>query len=223
MKELKTRSIKFISLIGMIIIALFIILTGCLQFNIEECMPSVIEISILDSEGDIITQGTGFCLKNETSVISVSHLFDSFDHNADSIIGYSLSGEEYLLNLIKTDSEKDIALLEIVSGKMTPLAMAKDNPKNLDEIYVIGNSRGYGLVYNKGIVAMSSKSLIINGKEKTVMQTNLTINPGDSGAPILNNKNQLVGMMTFKLTDGNGQSVDGISFSVLLNDIKSIL
>lgn len=114
-------------------------------------------------------------------------------------------------------------MLEIVSGKMTPLAIAKENPKNLDEIYVIGNSRGYGLVYNKGIVAMSSKSLIINGKEKTVMQTNLTINPGDSGAPILNNKNQLVGMMTFKLTDGNGQSVDGISFSVLLNDIKSIL
>lgn len=102
MKDLKTRSIIFISFIGMIIIALFIILTGCLQFNIEECMPSVIEISILDSEGDIITQGTGFCLKNETSVISVSHLFDSFDHNADSIKGYSLSGEEYLLNLIKT-------------------------------------------------------------------------------------------------------------------------
>lgn len=187
------------------------IFTGCVKFNIEDCMPSVIEISILDSEGDIITQGTGFCLKNETSVISVSHLFDSFDHNANSIKGYSLSGEEYLLNLIKTDSEKDIALLEIVSGKITLLAIAKENPKNLDEIYVIGNSRGYGLVYNKGIVAMSSKSLNVNGKAKTVMQTTLTINPGDSGAPILNNKNQLVGMMSFKLTDGNWIVLDFIN------------
>lgn len=159
-------------------------------------------------------------MKNETSVISVSHLFDSFDHNVDCIKGYSLSGEEYLLNLIKTDSEKDTALLEIANGKMTPLAIAKENPKNLDEIYVIGNSRGYGLAYNKGIVAMSSKSLQVNGKTKNDMQTNLTINPGDSGAPIINKQNQLVGMMSFKLTDGNGQSVEGISFSVLLNDHK---
>lgn len=216
MKRLKTKCAIVGLLITIVLVAICFIFTGCVKFNIEDCMPSVIEILILDSEGDIITQGTGFCLKNETSVVSVSHLFDYFDHNVDSIKGYSLSGEEYLLNLIKTDSEKDIALLEIVSGKMTPFTMAKENPKNLDEIYVIGNSRGYGLVYNKGIVAMSSKSLNINGKAKTVMQTNLTINHGDSGAPILNNKNQLVGMMSFNLPMAMGKALTALAFQFCL-------
>lgn len=48
-------------------------------------MPSVLEISIVDSEGDLITQGTGSCVKNESTIMSVTHLFDNYNPHVDLI------------------------------------------------------------------------------------------------------------------------------------------
>lgn len=202
---------------------ILIFLSACTDKDLERSIESVVEISILDEKNEVLTQGTGFCVKRNNLILTVAHLFDQFQNISYRIIATTLNGEKYDLDLVSKDSEKDIAILEICNATLKPLEIAISRPKNLDTVYTIGNTRGYGLAFNKGIVSMTEKSLKINGQIKKVMQTNLTINPGDSGAPVFNEKKQIVGMMSFKLTDGNGIGVDGVSFSVLLEDIIDFL
>jgi len=217
----KNRFPKIVVLVAIFSILLFLV--ACTDINIEECMPSVLEIFIFDKEGVAINKGTGFCVKDENTILSVAHLFEQYNEIGDCIKGYSINGEEFTLALIDVNHDKDLAILEIINNKMKPLILSDSPSKNLDEVFIIGNTKGYGLSYNKGIISMAKKTLNINGLSKTVVQTNITINHGDSGAPVINKNNQIVGMMSFKLTDGNGQSVDGISFSILLEDIKAFI
>lgn len=181
-------------------------------------MMSVLEIAIIDEEGEVVNQGTGFCKVNNYTMMSAAHLFENIKQD-DKIIGTALSGEQYFLTISSINTETDIALLNITDKYLKPLEVAKTLPNNLEDIYIIGNTKGYGLSYNKGIVSMRKKNFTIHAKTKTVMQTNITINPGDSGAPVLNTSNQLVGMISFKLMNNDGQGVDGISFAVILEDI----
>lgn len=176
----------------------------------------MLEISVYDNNNNLINQGTGFCVKDNFTIISVAHLFESVMQNDYTILATNLSEKEYPLILISSNLENDVAVLKTTISGLTPLVLENEQPNNLEEIYIIGNTRGYGLVFNKGIVSMREKTLVINGTTKRVMQTNITINPGDSGAPVLNKKNHVVGMISFRLTDGNGQSIDGVSFSILL-------
>lgn len=148
----------------------------------------MLEISVYDNNNNLINQGTGFCVKDNFTIISVAHLFESVMQNDYTILATNLSEKEYPLILISSNLENDVAVLKTTISGLTPLVLENEQPNNLEEIYIIGNTRGYGLVFNKGIVSMREKTLVINGTTKRVMQTNITINPGDSGAPVLNKK-----------------------------------
>lgn len=207
-----------ILLICVVLFLCFGVLFSSCSSNIEDSMMSVLEIAIIDEDGEIVNQGTGFCIVNNYTMMSAAHLFENIKQD-DKIIGTALSGEQYFLTISSINTETDIALLNITDKYLEPLEVAKTLPNNLEDIYIIGNTKGYGLSYNKGIVSMRKKNFTIHAKTKTVMQTNITINPGDSGAPVLNTSNQLVGMISFKLMNNDGQGVDGISFAVILEDI----
>ena len=217
----KVKYKAIILLLTLLLINMIFCLTSC-SYSLEKSVESVLEISVYDNENNLINQGTGFCVKDSFIIVSVAHLFEYVIEYDYKIIATNLSNENYPLELVFSDVENDIAVLKTIKG-LNPLILEDEQPNNLEDIYMIGNTREYGLVFNKGIVSLREKTLFINGTEKKVMQTNITINPGDSGAPVLNKNGHVVGMMSFRLTDGNGQSVDGVSFSVLLEHIQKAL
>lgn len=118
----KKSLLKIVILIA--ICSIILCFASCLKINREDCMASVLEIAVLDIEGNAINKGTGFCVRDENTVLSVAHLFEQLNEKENCIKGYTISGEEIDLVLIDINNEKDLALLEIINTKMKPLTLS---------------------------------------------------------------------------------------------------
>ncbi|WP_337902395.1 trypsin-like peptidase domain-containing protein, partial [Mesomycoplasma ovipneumoniae] len=73
-----------------------------------------------------------------------------------------------------------------------------------------------GLTISKGISSGTNK--VAN---QNFVRTSITIEPGNSGGPVLNTKNKVIGIMTFRLI--NEKPIQGISFFVPSKQIKEFL
>lgn len=102
-------------------------------------------------------------------------------------------------------------------------------PGNSDKIsigetlYTIGNLNNYGLSCNVGILSAKAKQIEYNDSLNTFLQTNIEISKGSSGGPVITEDGKVVGIMTFKVRDVNGEYVDGMSFFIPIVTAQKLL
>jgi serine protease Do len=206
-----------------IIIIIFVMLCSCNKEkqdkHIADALESVVEISVYESD-ETISVGTGVCVDDGEKILFAAHIFDYETINDYVIKCETIDGICYILSVIKVDKEKDLALLQIDGGKLNPIVMSDTEAYWADDVFVIGNSCGLGLNVSKASVSCPLKRITINCAVFEMMQINITVNEGDSGGPVLNSDNELVGLISFKLKDYTGTSVSDMSYSILLSDIK---
>lgn len=91
-------------------------------------------------------------------------------------------------------------------------------------IYTIGNPNGFGLSFTAGVISSSSRLVISNdGSEIEAMQTSFVINEGNSGGPVFDKNGNLLGIISFRLRDKNGEIIQGVSFAIPNIPIKIFL
>jgi len=167
----------------------------------------------ITNTSDETTKGTGLLINN-TTVVSVAHLFDD---NEITILGYLYDKKiEYSLTLIRKDDELDLALLSIddFNDSLNKIDYAELYDINYsDEIVKIGNALGYGLSIDVGIVANPYLKLEVDDYIREVVNISINIRNGDSGGPVFNLDGQLIGLISFKTNTGLTSS-DGLSFIV---------
>lgn len=159
-----------------------------------------------------VAKGTAFILSND-AVISVAHLFEDDDI---TITGYLYDKKQaYELDLVKKDTDLDVALLSLVSfdAKIQKVLFGSVKDINYaDSIIKIGNAFGYGLSVDAGIVSAPLAHLEIGGVIREVINISIDIHSGDSGGPVLNTNGVFVGLISFRTNSGFGN--DGLSFIV---------
>ncbi len=86
-------------------------------------------------------------------------------------------------------------------------------------VVVIGNALGYGMSVTSGIVSAVNRTIVIDGKTLTVIQTDAAINNGNSGGCMLNAKGEIIGISEAKISSS---AVEGMCYAIPI-DINSAL
>ena len=122
-------------------------------------------------------------------------------------------GRTIQADLLGSDAETDVALLQIQADNLTQLTISDSNQLQVgDFVVAIGNPFGLGQTATSGMVsALGRSGLGIEGYEDFI-QTDASINPGNSGGALVNLRGELVGMNTAILSQSGGSV--GIGFAI---------
>ena len=91
------------------------------------------------------------------------------------------------------------------------------------KVFAIGNALNHGLSSTEGIIGIPPVRILIEGKERVVMQSDMTIIKGNRREGLFNEKGMLVGMPTFRLKDNSGNIQYGPIFSILAHSIRDTI
>ncbi|MDF7670544.1 Do family serine endopeptidase [Orbaceae bacterium ESL0721] len=173
-----------------------------------------------DNQSQVFTGlGSGVIIDADKGyIVTNNHVID----NANKITVSLNDGHEFTAKLIGRDPQSDIALLKVDNAKkLTAISLANsDNLHVGDFVVAIGNPFGIGQTVTSGIIsALARSGLSMNGFENFI-QTDASINRGNSGGALVNLKGELVGINTAIIAP-NGGNV-GIGFAIPSNMVKNL-
>ncbi len=161
--------------------------------------------------GVIIDAAKGYILTN-------NHVINQ----AEKISIQLNDGREFDAKLIGSDDQSDIALLQIPNpAGLTQIAIADSDALRVGDFAVaVGNPFGLGQTATSGIIsALGRSGLNLEGLENFI-QTDASINRGNSGGALLNLKGELIGINTAILAPGGGSV--GIGFAIPSNMARTL-
>ncbi|QIQ22350.1 Do family serine endopeptidase [Zophobihabitans entericus] len=172
-----------------------------------------------NQERAFVGQGSGVIINADKGyVVTNNHVID----NANKIKISLNDGREFTAKLIGRDPQSDIALLQIEDGKRLTAIKVSDSDKLKvgDFAVAIGNPFGIGQTVTSGIIsALGRSGLNMNGFENFI-QTDASINRGNSGGALINLKGELIGINTAIIAPGGGNV--GIGFAIPSNMVENL-
>lgn len=154
--------------------------------------------------------GSGFVIDRDGLVVTNNHVIDG----AHEIFVIFQDGEKVPAELVGTDPKTDIAVLRIEAGDKDLVAVPwgdSDKARVGDWVLAIGNPFGLGGTVTAGIISARGRD-IRSGPYDDYIQTDASINKGNSGGPLFNMDGQVVGINTAIFSQSGGSI--GIGFSV---------
>lgn len=176
--------------------------------------PSVermLETTSLGS-GVIVDAGNGLILTN-FHVIK-----DAYQINVTLTDGRELSAE-----IIGRDADTDVAVIQVESENLSQIPMADSSKLRVgDFVVAIGNPFGLGQTVTSGIVSALGRSGLGIESIEDFIQTDASINLGNSGGALVNLRGELVGINTAIYGTGNQGNI-GIGFAIPINMAQDIM
>jgi serine protease Do/serine protease DegQ len=162
--------------------------------------------------------GSGVIVDAERGFVVTNH---HVLENAQEIRVTLRDGREFDAEMVGADPDTDIALIRIAPDRLTALPLADSDELRVgDFVVAIGNPFGLGQTVTSGIVsALGRSGLGIEGYEDFI-QTDASINVGNSGGALVNLRGELVGINT-AIIGPSGGSV-GIGFAIPINMAQRI-
>ena len=161
--------------------------------------------------------GSGFIIDEKGIVVTNNHVIQ----DAEDIIVRVNGDEEYKAKVIGADPLSDIAVLQLETGdKFTPVAFGDSDKARIgDWVIAIGNPFGLGGTVTSGIISARNRSIGLSRYEDYI-QTDASINSGNSGGPLFDMDGNVIGINTAIL--GRNGSI-GIGFSIPSNSAKMVI
>ncbi len=161
--------------------------------------------------------GSGFIIDAKGIVITNNHVIQG----AEDIIVRVNGEQEYKAKVIGADPLSDIAVLEIQSKeKFKPVKFGDSDKARIgDWVIAIGNPFGLGGTVTSGIISARNRSIGLSRYEDYI-QTDASINVGNSGGPLFDMDGNVIGINTAIL--GQAGSI-GIGFSIPSNSAKIVI
>jgi len=161
--------------------------------------------------------GSGFIIDEKGIVITNNHVIQ----DAEDIVVRVGGDKEYKATIIGSDPLSDIAVLQIDSKeKFAPVKFGNSDKARIgDWVIAIGNPFGLGGTVTSGIISARNRALGLSRYEDYI-QTDASINSGNSGGPLFDMNGDVIGINTAIL--GKGGSI-GIGFSIPSNNAKKVV
>ena len=160
--------------------------------------------------------GSGFIIDKNGTVITNNHVIK----NAEDIV-VRVNKKEYKAKVLGSDPYADIAVLKIESSDtFKPVGFGdSDKARVGDWVVAIGNPFGLGGTVTSGIISARNRSIGLSRYEDYI-QTDASINSGNSGGPLFDMNGNVIGINTAIL--GRNGSI-GIGFSIPSNSAKIVI
>ena len=185
---------------------------------IEHVSPAVVNIKVVTGgyaagrPGEDATegQGSGFIVTSDGKIVTNFHVIEGGDKIT---VGFA-DGQEFPAKVIGTDHETDIAVIQIETERVFDYVGFYHGPdvRIGDWVLAIGNPFGIGQSSSVGIISATLRKRVDSGSYVDYMQTDATVNRGNSGGPLFNFKGEVIGVNS-AIFSPTGASV-GIAFAV---------
>lgn len=164
------------------------------------------------SELQIRTLGSGVIMNDKGYILTNKHVIN----NADQVIVALQDGRVFEALLVGSDSLTDLAVLKIDSGNLPVIPInAKRVPRVGDLVMAIGNPYNLGQTVTQGIISATGRIGLSPSGRQNFLQTDASINQGNSGGALVNSLGELVGINTLSFDKSNdGATPEGIGFAI---------
>ena len=161
--------------------------------------------------------GSGFIIDEKGIVVTNNHVIQGAEDIVVSVNG----AKEYQAKVIGKDPYMDLAVLQIVSDeKFIPVSFGdSDKARVGDWVIAIGNPFGFGGTVTTGIISSRNRDIGLTRYDDFI-QTDASINQGNSGGPLFNLDGKVVGINTAII--GRSGSV-GIGFAIPSNPASKVI
>jgi len=176
---------------------------------IESAVKSVVSIKT------DVSQGSGFIINSGGYIVTNAHVL----YNARYAKALTYNNELRNAELIGYDSDLDVALLKI-PGSYNYLRFADSNNIKVGEkVIAVGNPYGLSFSVSEGIVSAVHREF---NNLVGYIQTDVSLNPGNSGGPLINKEGEVIGINNFKIggAEGLGFALESNYVKAKINDIS---
>ena len=181
--------------------------------------PSVVHIQVQKHTKDRRTgkptltpaSGSGFIISSDGFIVTNHHVIE----NAEDIHVSLADGRTVTADLKGLDPSTDIAVLKIYESNLRTLPFADSDTIQVGQIAIaIGNPLGLQHTVTAGVVSALGRTLRANNGRliDDVIQTDASLNPGNSGGPLMNSSGHVIGVNTATIA-----SAQGLCFAVSSN------
>ena len=162
--------------------------------------------------------GSGFIIKEDGIVITNNHVIA----NAEDIL-IRVEDKEYNAEVIGADPYMDLAVLKMKTKDKFKTVSFGDSTKARvgDWVVAIGNPFGLGGTVTTGIISARNRQIGLTRYEDFI-QTDASINQGNSGGPLFNLKGEVIGVNTAIIAPGQSGSI-GIGFAIPANAASNVI
>jgi tetratricopeptide (TPR) repeat protein len=164
---------------------------------VKRIAPSVVVITTYNENGEAIGQGSGFFVNKNGDIVTNRHVLEGANRAEVRIA----DGRIYAVTkIVAEDKEGDIIKVstDIPSSAVSPLSMSSYIPEVGEGIVVIGSPMGLEATVSDGIVS-AVRDIPGFGN---IIQITAPISPGSSGSPVVNMKEEVIGIATFQFVEG---------------------
>lgn len=184
---------------------------------------SVVCIQVSTSNGT--GAGTGFVITEDGYIVTCYHVIDG----ATDIAVTFPDSTSYAATLVGGDADNDVAVLKIDASGLTPVVLGDSAQLEVgDTVTAIGNALGtLANTTTTGVVSALDRAITMSdGSVINVLQTDCTINSGNSGGPLFNSHGEVIGIVSAKYSSGSNSSsasVEGLGFAIPMDDVASMV
>jgi S1-C subfamily serine protease len=172
----------------------------------ERLAPSVVSVRITAQNGQgAIGQGagSGFVIAPDGFVVTNHHVVEK----ASSVTVVFTDGRELSARVVGSDPATDLALLRVPEGGLVPVEIGRSETLRVGQLVIaIGNPLGFQSTVSTGVVSALGRSL--RGQSgrliENVIQTDVALNPGNSGGPLVDSRGRVVGVNTAMIRMAQG-------------------
>ena len=185
----------------------------------EAVAPACLGVSCVVGSSQSV--GSGVCVAKDGYVLTNSHVING----GSDVKLYLYDGTTADADIIYEDTVMDIAILK--SSKNLPYLSMKntDDVKVGEDVLAVGTPISLTLThtFTKGIVSALNRTLKVSssagvGYMQNMIQHDASLNPGNSGGPVLDKTGQVIGINTLKISGG-----EGIGFAIPIKSVGSLI
>ncbi len=213
---------------------LFQSVTGSSSGQDDSFVAASVSAGVLDSVVEITTEmvtyntfmgqyvtegaGSGVIVSADGYIVTNAHVIDGA-----SGITVTLSDKtEYSAELIASDSRTDLAVIKISAQALPSAVFGSSADLCVGEpVIAIGNPLGeLGGTVTSGIISALDRQITIDGQSMTLLQTDASVSPGNSGGGLFNSRGELIGIVNAK---SSGENAEGLGFAIPSDTARDVI
>jgi S1-C subfamily serine protease len=199
----------------------------------KKAIPSVVNITSTEVRFDFFYgpvpqtgQGSGFILTKDGLILTNNHVIEGSQHGGSVEVTLYNDKHKYKAQVVTVDKGHDLALLKIDAPNLVPATLAETSTGLTvgQRVYAIGNPFGLSGTMTRGIISAIRD---VRGPESNpiegAIQTDASVNPGNSGGPLLNSRGEVIGITTMIASNSGVDQSAGIGFAIPINTAKAVI